>query len=95
MIKKVFWNKRATTSLQASYDFILQVSPTKADDFINSVDHLIELLKRFPEIGRRSEKYKPVRQCKIDKYRNIYYRTDGDVLIIVYFHDTIMKDDMK
>jgi plasmid stabilization system protein ParE len=87
MIKKVFWNKEAVESLQDSYDFIGNSSTKKAEEFIDKVDSLISMLQTFPDIGRRSKKFKPVRQCRIDKYRKMYYSKTKFTLIIIYFHD--------
>lgn len=87
MIKKVFWNKRAVRSLRTTFDYIDGINPRKADEFINKVDTLVEMLSTFPEIGRRSMKYKTIRQCKVDKHRKMYYRRDKNTLIIVLFQD--------
>jgi len=87
MIKKVFWNKEAIESLQDSYNFIDNSSTKNAEKFIDKVDSLISMLQTFPDIGRRLKKIKSVRQCRIDKYRKMYYSKTKSTLIIIYFHD--------
>ncbi len=59
------------------------------------VDSLIIMLTNFPDIGRRSLKFKTVRQSRIDKYRKMYYRKEGNKLIIIYFHDDRLKSKLN
>lgn len=87
MIEIVLWNKSAVESLQSSYDFIFELSPIKADEFIDKVDSLISMLITFPDIGRRSEKFITVRQCRIDKYRKLYYRRENKTLFLLMIQD--------
>lgn len=53
------------------------------------------MLTNFPDIGRRSLKFKTVRQSRIDKYRKMYYRKEGNKLIIIYFHDDRLKSKLN
>jgi len=95
MIKEVCWNKKAVKSLNKTYDFIYKSSPKNATKFIDKVDALINILQAFPDIGRRSEKYKTVRQCRVDKYRKMFYRKEGSSLIIIIFQDDRMTPSKK
>jgi plasmid stabilization system protein ParE len=89
MVKKVEWNKKAIQKLDDITDFLVESSSNKTvEKFVNNVFSKIEVIKIHPEIGRPTKRYKTVRMYKIDKYRNLYYRIHGSVLIIVYFFDT-------
>ena len=52
-----------------------------------SFDDLIEKLFEYPEIGRKTKKWKTVRQYQIDKYKKLYYRIHGRKLIVVFLFD--------
>ena len=47
----------------------------------------LEILKRYPEIGRKSRKRKTIRMVRVDKYRQLFYRIKGKKLIVVFFFD--------
>lgn len=87
MIKHVFWNKGAVESLQNSYDFICSTNPKSAEEFIDRVDALINMLVIFPDIGRRSAKFKSIRQCRVDKHRKLYYQKKHESLVIIHIQD--------
>ena len=89
MVKKVRWNKSATSSLSQIAEYLeRKASEETAIRFVNLVYDKIDMLKKYPEMGRPAAKTKTVRFVKIDKYRRIYYRKNGTTLHIVWFFDT-------
>lgn len=88
MAQKVVWNKRALQKFDEIITYLeADVSEKAAIGFILKVDDLIHKLCKYPEIGRKTKKYKTVRQYKIDNFKRLYYRFSGKKLIIVYFFD--------
>jgi len=88
MAKQVVWNKRAIIRFDEIVNYLEEeVGEQSARNFVSNIYSLIEKLKNYPEIGRRSKKKKTVRQYRIDKYRKLYYRKYGKKLIIVYLFD--------
>lgn len=88
MVKQVVWTKRAIIRFDEIVNYLEdEVSEESANNFVNNVYSLIDKLKKYPEIGRRSIRRKTVRQYRIDKYRKLYYRKYGKKLIIVYVFD--------
>ena len=89
MVKKIRWNKLATSSLSQIAEYLEdEASFESAMRFVTIVYDKIEMVKRFPEIGRRAPKTKTIRFIKIDKVRRMYYRKNGTTLHIVWFFDT-------
>ena len=89
MVKKVRWNKSATSSLSQIAEYLAhEVSEETAIRFVNLVYDKIDILKKYPEMGRPATKTKTVRFVKVDKNRRMYYRKNGNTLHIVWFFDT-------
>ena len=89
MVKKISWNKTATSSLSQIAEYLeREVSEATAIRFVNLVYDKIDVLKKYPEMGRRAAKTKTVRFVKVDKNRRMYYRKNGTTLHIVWFFDT-------
>ena len=89
MVKKIKWNKLATSSLSQIAEYLEdEASFESAMRFVTIVYDKIEMVKRFPEIGRRAPKTKTIRFIKVDKVRRMYYRKNGTTLHIVWFFDT-------
>jgi plasmid stabilization system protein ParE len=89
MVKKVRWNNLATSSLSQIAEYLeSEVSDESATRFVNLVYDKIDVLKKYPEMGRRAPKTKTIRFIKIDKNRRMYYRKNGTTLHIVWFFDT-------
>ncbi len=94
MVREVVWNKKAAETFHEITEFIEEnYSEESAGNFVRKVNELIEKLRKYPEIGRRSKTKKTVRQYKIDKYRKMYYRKYGAKLLIVYIFDQRQDPD--
>ncbi len=94
MVEQVVWNKRAAKIFNEIVDYLLEnVSEASAENFINNTFELIDKLRKYPEIGRKSKIKETVRQYKIDKFKRLYYRIHGNKLIIVYIFDQRQNPD--
>jgi plasmid stabilization system protein ParE len=89
MVKKVRWNKLATSGLSQIAEYLeAEASYEQATKFVNLVYDKIDVLKKYPEMGRPAPKTKTIRFIKIDKNRGMYFRKNGTTLHIVWFFDT-------
>lgn len=89
MAKRIVWNKRALEKLDEIVDYLEEnFSEKTASNFVKKVFDRLDILSRYPEIGRTSKKKENIKFYKIDKHRNLYYRIDGKNLIVVYIFDT-------
>lgn len=89
MVKRIVWNKRALEKLDEIVDYLEEnFSEKTASNFVEKVFDRLDILSRYPEIGRKSKKKKNIKFHKIDKHRDLYYRIDGKNLIVVYIFDT-------
>ncbi len=89
MDKKVRWNKRALDNFENIAQYLEEVhSIQAAENFVSEVFAKIEVLKKYPTIGRKAPKRKTVRFVLVGKYRRLYYRTSGRHLIISSIFDT-------
>jgi toxin ParE1/3/4 len=51
---RVVWTRRASRHLRAAYDYwAAESSPTAADTMLERIFTAVEMLERFPEVGRR------------------------------------------
>jgi plasmid stabilization system protein ParE len=88
MDREVVWNKKALESLDKIVKHIEEHgSDSAARKFIEELLQLIEKLRQYPEIGRKTKKFKTVRQYRVDKRRKLYYRKYGRKLLIVFLFD--------
>jgi len=63
-------------------------SEQAAENFVSNVFSKIEVLKKYPTIGRKAPKRKTVRFVLIGKFRRLYYRVSGRYLVISSLFDT-------
>ena len=96
MAREVVWNKRAIVKLDEIIEYLLESTSEKvAEKFYQSVLERIDVLSRYPEIGRKSSKKKTIRVSPVNKRYNLYYRVDGRRLVIVYLFDTKQHPDQN
>ena len=89
MVKTVKWNNLATSSLSQIAEYLeSEASYETAVRLVNLVYDKIDIVKKYPEMGRPAPDTKTIRFVKIDKNRRMYYRKHGTTLHIVWFFDT-------
>ena len=62
-----------------------------ASDFILKIDHRLEQLIANPELGSLSEKVKNVRGMLITRHNRMYYKIEGQKVIVLNLYDTRMN----
>ena len=94
MAQKIVWNKSARIKLDEITTYLEEeFSEETAKKFIQKFFDRLEILSRYPTLGRPSKKKKQIRCYKIDKNRNLYYRVDGNLLFVVYIFDSRQSPD--
>lgn len=94
MARSISWNKRAVQQLEQNVSYLEEEGATTAiRNLIVRIDELLDKLNRYPEIGRKSASFKTVRQFKLTKNINLYYRKKGKRIIVVYLFDNRMLPD--
>jgi plasmid stabilization system protein ParE len=59
-----------------------------ATQFLKKIDNRINMLKAYPNSGIRSEKIPGVRGLLITKHNIMFYRIDGNKIVILNLYDT-------
>jgi len=94
MAKQIVWNKKALNKLDEILEYLeKEHSETVASTFAKKLFDRLDILSRYPGIGRKSQKKTSILFYKIDKNRNIYYRINSKKLIVVYIFDTRQNPD--
>lgn len=91
---KIFWSIDAKEDYKKNIDYLLnEWSITEAQNFIDEVDHILELLLIFPRMFPLT-KYKGVRKGIICKQISILYRISKNRIELVRFWNN-MQDIKK
>ncbi len=89
MVKQIKWNDRATADLYKIAKYLEEnVSYQSAQNFADRVRKRVEDISKHPSMGRKAPKRKTIRFVLLGKHRRIYYRTQGQTLIISSIFDT-------
>ena len=89
MVKKIKWNNAASNTFEETTIYLQDNFSLKAaENFANLVYDRIDMLANGRTVGRKSTKAKTVMILKLDKHRQMFYRTHGTTLIIIDFWDT-------
>ena len=85
---KVVWSSKAIEAIESIKLYLIDNWSQKvADNFIKEVGGKLEILRRFPDIGRASEKDDTVKKILITKHLVLYYRVKKNRLDILDFFD--------
>lgn len=88
MALEIHWTKRADEKFDKILEYLLnQWSDRVTISFVLNVYDLIDTLAEFPEIGTIENKEKGIRGFTVVKQINIFYKVNGDKLIILDFFD--------
>ncbi|MBS4027597.1 MAG: type II toxin-antitoxin system RelE/ParE family toxin [Ignavibacteriales bacterium] len=63
-------------------------SPSVAEDFIETVEHKLELLAEFPLLGVESQKKKGMRKLLLSPQNMLVYRIERNRIILLQIYDT-------
>lgn len=95
MEKRIVVTKRFRRNTLHVYEYILkEFSAKTAFEFLNKLEDRIELIIRYPEIGKPSLKISNVRSLILSPHNRIYYRLNGDIIELLCLFD-MRKNDIS
>ena len=87
VFKKRFINKLVKVQINLEEEWGDQV----AKSFLLKIDLRVKLLKQFPYLGIASEKVAGVRGLLITKHNILFYKVEGNKIIVLDLFDTRAK----
>ncbi|SHF05081.1 Plasmid stabilization system protein ParE [Psychroflexus salarius] len=89
MKRKVIISKTAEKKLEKLFEYLTEKWSEKIKiEFIQKLDHNIEIIRNQPEIFPESKKGKKLRRCVITKQTTLYYRFNSKRINVVTIFDT-------
>lgn len=86
---EISWTEKAETSLTYICNFILESWDNKIlQRFITKLNKSLDVLKLFPEIGKKIHETSEIRSFLILPYIKIFYRITKTQIIILALFDT-------
>ena len=77
----VIWTQKADDSFNGIVDYLLDICTVEiAINFVDLVDHTIELIVEHPEMFKISEYDNKSRAAFITKHTTMFYRILGDII---------------
>jgi plasmid stabilization system protein ParE len=88
MEKEIVVTKRFRNQTLKTYEFLLRAFTTKtAYHFLEKTQERIELISRYPEIGRPSKKFQNIRSLPLIPCHLIFYRIKKSRIEILVMFD--------
>lgn len=89
MVTKIRWRKKALRFVEAKAIYLeTEFSEQTAMNFVVRVEKTIEKVAKNPQSYRKVFSKKSVYFINVDKQNQMFYRIEGDTLIISAFFDT-------
>ena len=88
MAKTIVWHRKANNEFNAIINY-LQINWNKkvTKSFVEKAYQIIEILREYPELGTIENYEKQIRGFVITKHNTLFYRVEGDELILLSFFD--------
>lgn len=88
-MRKVILSKLANDKLAKILKYLEQEwGQTSKRKFLSNLSNKLSQLQKFPESGKKSEKFKGLYQSVLSKQTSIWYKFDEHRLFIITFFDT-------
>ena len=92
-ISAIIWQPEAKSDYTRTIDYLLENwSRKQAQDFVERVGSILELLRRTPFMAAESD-YKHVRKLVIRKQISLYYLVENDKIFVLRFWDNRQDPD--
>lgn len=89
MAYKIEWTENAKQDLFKIIEYLVEEwSVEVAENFVDKLDSILELLANSPFIGTASNKKKGVRQILVTRHNRLFYRIIDDKIVLLDFFDT-------
>jgi len=88
MVKTIVWRRKANNEFNAIINYLQKNWNDKVTkSFVEKAYQIIEILREYPEMGTIENYEKQIRGFVITKHNTLYYRIEGDELILLSFFD--------
>jgi plasmid stabilization system protein ParE len=88
MVKTIVWRRKANNQFNAIINYLQKNWNDKVTkSFVEKAYQIIEILRECPEMGTIENYEKQIRGFVITKHNTLYYRIEGDELILLSFFD--------
>lgn len=92
MAQKIVWRKKASDQLINTVSYLSEEwSFETATHFIDTLERKLDLLTKFPYMGRASDEKPAIRRLVITPQNVLFYRIKGNKLIILQIMDSRME----
>jgi addiction module RelE/StbE family toxin len=89
MAFEVEWTENALEDLKGIFRYLeKQWNTDVSNGFLDKSFSNIDLISNFPKSGIQSEKHKGIRKITVTKHISLFYKTEGNVVILLNFFDT-------
>jgi len=86
MAYKIKINKRFEIKVAKTYEYLVnEWGFSVADAFYEKIFHRLAILQKQPYIGKVTKKRPKIRRTLSGKYNVLYYRIDGDTIVLINF----------
>ena len=88
MVKEIIWAERAKEDFRDIVYYLMRDSDIVAENWVSKVEHSLDLLKSFPEMGKINPEKEItfIREIFINKYRIIYSFLNHQITILAIRH---------
>lgn len=92
MAFKIIYKKRFVNKLVRVLDYLeKEWGGNVANAFLATLDERMNMLHKYPEIGKASAKLPAVRSILISKHNKLYYKIDGRSIVVLNKYDMRMN----
>ena len=96
MALAVLWTKRADKKLEKIVDYLQEEwNDNVARAFVKRVYDFVDILIKFPEIGKIEHEERKIRGFVLVKQVTLFYKVTKDGIVILNLFDTRLKPSKK
>ncbi|MBS1486348.1 MAG: type II toxin-antitoxin system RelE/ParE family toxin [Bacteroidetes bacterium] len=89
MAHEIIWTKRSLIRFNLIIDYLQsEWGHLATQNFINKSYHILDLISLYPELGSIENQEKNIRGFLITKHNRLFYRVEGNRIILLNFFDT-------
>lgn len=89
MARRIIWTKNANKDLQNLFEYLKEEwSMDSAKMFEKKLFFRIELISKFPNLGKPSVRSPKIRKTIITKHNSLYYLVEKEEIVLLNIFDT-------
>ncbi len=88
MVTEIVWTERSKEDFKDIVHFLMKDSDILAENWVYKLEHDLELLKKFPEMGKMNleKEVSFIREIFVGKYRVVYSYLENKITILLIRH---------